>query len=498
MQDGECAKGHYAYMGDLLVVAKALSPERVALAGLDRGLIEGMLQQLADMYSLSDASAPFELPPNWIVNAIAKEKVKRQVEKDSRGRQPKQEGAKKDTFWKAVFKFVRNSVLPIPKSYYDNVEAMISDVEFRLEGKNVAVDAVRAISDQLRRLYTDPSCPVSKEDVRAAFAQYIRSFLKCETRRDLLAELSHKMTTKQVFIVAVMGTNGVGKSTTLAKLAYHIKGNSNARILVAACDTFRSGAVEQLRQHCHALHLDLFDRGYGNEPAQVAYDALETAKNNHYDVLLIDTAGRMQTNQPLMTALAKLVTTTAPDLNLFVGEALVGNDCVDQIAAFDHTLRQTPKKHTIDGIILTKFDTVDEKIGATLSVAFQSKKPILYVGTGQQYSDIRTLDVSLTARPNQYWSLLGIPRSRRSPVLKTAQDKSSSSRQKATAKDKSNRFFLSRTGGCLLSVLEAVSSQYWKLSPLSTGSCLLSVLGAVSWTQPPIYAASDDYLVAGG
>ena len=108
--------------------------------------------------------------------------------------------------------------------------------------------------------------------------------------------------------------------------------------MIAACDTFRSGAVEQLNQHAKVLDVPLFERGYAKDPASVAREAQKHANDNGFDCLLIDTAGRMQNNEPLMRALAKLVSSNSPDLVLFVGEALVGNDGVDQLELFDRAL----------------------------------------------------------------------------------------------------------------------------------------------------------------
>ncbi|ELK09771.1 Signal recognition particle receptor subunit alpha [Pteropus alecto] len=179
-------------------------------------------------------------------------------------------------------------------------------------------------------------------------------------------------------------------------------------VLIAACDTFRAGAVEQLRTHTRrlsALHppenhggrtmVQLFEKGYGKDAAGIAMEAIAFARNQGFDVVLVDTAGRMQDNAPLMTALAKLITVNTPDLVLFVGEALVGNEAVDQLVKFnralaDHSMAQTPR--LIDGIVLTKFDTIDDKVGAAISMTYITSKPIVFVGTGQTYCDLRSLN----------------------------------------------------------------------------------------------------------
>merc|ERR1711887_64989 len=171
--------------------------------------------------------------------------------------------------------------------------------------------------------------------------------------------------------------------------------------MIAACDTFRAGAIEQLRTHSHrinGLHKDsvhVFQQGYGKDAATIAMHAISAARDQQYDVVLIDTAGRMQDNEPLMRALSKLIGVNDPDLVLFVGEALVGNEAVDQLVKFnralaDHSASDNP--HTIDGIVLTKFDTIDDKVGSAISMTYISGQPIVLVGTGQTYTDLKSLN----------------------------------------------------------------------------------------------------------
>ena len=142
--------------------------------------------------------------------------------------------------------------------------------------------------------------------------------------------------------------------------------------------------------------MPVFDKGYAKDAADVAASALMKAKKDGTDVVLIDTAGRMQDNEPLMRSLAKLMHTAQPDLVLFVGEALVGNDGVDQLRKFNSSLENfTPpgrEPRGIDGIVLTKFDTIDDKVGAAISMVYESGQPIVFVGVGQGYQDLRTLN----------------------------------------------------------------------------------------------------------
>ena len=204
----------------------------------------------------------------------------------------------------------------------------------------------------------------------------------------------------QVYIILFVGVNGVGKSTTLSKVAYWMQKNKLSS-MVAACDTFRAGAVEQLRTHCRRLGIPLYERGYEKDPAVIAYEAVKHANRLKMDVLLIDTAGRMQDNEPLMRALSKLINLNKPNFTLFVGEALVGNEASDQLKIFNQRLLDLidEQKHTaVDGIILSKCDTVGDKIGAAISMVYSNNIPIIFLGCGQTYTDLRRFDVETFAK----------------------------------------------------------------------------------------------------
>lgn len=213
---------------------------------------------------------------------------------------------------------------------------------------------------------------------------------------DVLREVKAAQAKGRPYIITFVGVNGVGKSTNLAKVCYWLLQNG-IKVMIAACDTFRSGAVEQLKTHCARLQVPLYERGYEKDPAKVAFEAAKAAQRAGIDVLLVDTAGRMQDNEPLMRALSNLINLNQPDLVLFVGEALVGNDAVDQLTKFNQRLADLcpnpSQRHLIDGIVLTKFDTIDDKVGAALSMVYTSGAPIMFVGCGQTYVDLKKLHV---------------------------------------------------------------------------------------------------------
>ncbi|OCH87428.1 signal recognition particle binding protein [Obba rivulosa] len=254
--------------------------------------------------------------------------------------------------------------------------------------------------------------------VRLALSNAITRILTPKTSTDLLLSIRTKLSSplpstqqRLPYSIVFVGVNGVGKSTNLSKVCFWLIQNG-LRVLIAACDTFRSGAVEQLRVHVRNLSMlavngaddskgrvELYERGYGKDAAGIAKEAISYAKDNDFDVVLIDTAGRMQDNEPLMRALAKLVATNSPDKIIFVGEALVGNEAVDQLTKFDRALRDFSassggKERGIDGMLVTKWDTVDDKVGAALSMTYVTGQPIIFVGCGQTYTDLRQLRVS--------------------------------------------------------------------------------------------------------
>jgi fused signal recognition particle receptor len=175
-----------------------------------------------------------------------------------------------------------------------------------------------------------------------------------------------------------VGVNGTGKTLSIAKIAYQLIKQGKTCVL-AAGDTFRAGAIEQLTVHAENLGVKIIKHGPGSDPAAVAFDAIEHAKAKHKDVVLLDTAGRMQTNYNLMDEMAKIKRVAKPDLVIFVGDALSGNDAVEQAKRFNEVVG-------IDGVILTKVDT-DAKGGSALSIAYTIGKPLLYIGVGQKYED---------------------------------------------------------------------------------------------------------------
>lgn len=289
-----------------------------------------------------------------------------------------------------------------------DLEEPLKAMEKMLTGKNVAREIAQEICGKVREKLVGrkmASFTRAKTAVRQALEGSIEKLLKpgmgrdnVDVLRDVVVKrergsgLFGKKEKKRPYVIVMVGINGVGKSTSLAKIAYYLKSNG-CDPLLAACDTFRSGAVEQLSVHAKCLNVSLYHKGYAKDPAAVAKHAIDHATQEGHDVVLVDTAGRMQNNVPLMKALSNLVVQNNPDLVLFVCEALVGNDGMDQLSMFNKALRSGGHPRQIDGIVLTKFDTVSDKVGAALTLTHLSKAPVVFCGTGQKYNHLKKLSV---------------------------------------------------------------------------------------------------------
>ena len=201
---------------------------------------------------------------------------------------------------------------------------------------------------------------------------------------DLVEKIKAKKAAKGgPFVIVFLGINGTGKTTTIAKMGNLLR-KAGLTVVVAAGDTHRAGAIEQLEQHTNRLSLKIIKQRYGADPSAVGRDAVEHAKKNYIDAVLIDTAGRMQTSKNLMDEMAKIVRVVKPDVRLFIGDALAGNDTINQAREFFQYAN-------FNGAILTKIDS-DAKGGAAISITHITSKPIAYVGVGQGYDDIIPFD----------------------------------------------------------------------------------------------------------
>ena len=265
------------------------------------------------------------------------------------------------------------------KLTHEKFDELFSELELILLQNNVAVEVVEKIKLSLEEQLVGK--PVSVSKLEQALKNSIEQTLI--NPPDIISEIKKTLIVKKPYVICFVGINGSGKTTTIAKLANFLKKN-HLSICLAAADTFRAASIEQLQKHADSLNLHLIKKDYGADPASVGYDTIQYAKKHHIDVVLIDTAGRMQNKDSLMKELEKIIRVNTPDMRIFVGESITGNDATEQAKTFNETIG-------ITGIILSKAD-VDEKGGTAISVSHVTKKPILFLGTGQGYDDLEVFD----------------------------------------------------------------------------------------------------------
>jgi signal recognition particle receptor subunit alpha len=289
----------------------------------------------------------------------------------------------------------------ITKEDVNNIKSAMTQ---HLIKKNVSPNVANSLMAEVEKDLigqTTESFTSVEETAKRSLAKQLKKLLTPDSSIDLLHEIQEKKANgKGPYSISVVGVNGVGKSTNLSKLAFWLLQN-DYRVLVAACDTFRSGAVEQLRTHVNNLvqlstnekQIELFESGYGGADlvAKIATGAIKYAKENGYDVVLMDTAGRRHNDSHLMAPLASFAKAANPDKIIMVGEALVGTDSVLQAQNFNKAFGTN--RH-LDFFIISKCDTVGDLIGSMVNMVFATGIPILFVGTGQTYTDLRTLSVN--------------------------------------------------------------------------------------------------------
>ena len=264
----------------------------------------------------------------------------------------------------------------------ENLKPILSEFKMSLCENDVAFPVAEKISDDLEKRLVgvqvkrlDDRKKIVDENLR----QVLLDVMLTGIRIDLLKMAEEKRKKKEPFVLMFVGINGTGKTTTIAKVAYFLRDKSYS-VILAGADTYRAGSIEQLEEHGKRLGIRVIKSNYGGDPAAVAYDAVSHAKAHGINIVLIDTAGRMQTNQNLMNELVKVKRVVGPDLTIFTVDSLIGNDAVQQAEEFN-------KAVGIDATILTKVDA-DVKGGSALSVTYVKQKPILFIGVGQTYKDL--------------------------------------------------------------------------------------------------------------
>ena len=257
-----------------------------------------------------------------------------------------------------------------------NIDDILKELENALLSSDVAVEAAERICDDVKKELLGKSVKRSEVEnaVKAALKHALLDILS-EERIDLERKIEDK---DGPFLITVVGFNGTGKTTNLCKLAYKLK---KYKPILVAGDTFRAASIEQLEEHGNRLGMKVIKHKYGADSAAVIFDAVKHAQASGAKVILADTAGRSHSNVNLMDEVKKVIRVNKPDITILVLDSLTGNDIYEQARMFNEAVG-------IDGIILTKAD-VYEKGGAAISAAFTIKKPILYLGVGQNYEDLK-------------------------------------------------------------------------------------------------------------
>ena len=264
----------------------------------------------------------------------------------------------------------------------DQLRPILSEFRMNLIENDVAVPVAEHVCEEMEKRLEGlqvKRLEDKKKLVRENLQKVLLEILNTGNHIDLWTAVEKKRKTREPFVIAFVGINGTGKTTTIAKVArmFMKKGYS---VVLSGSDTYRAGSIEQLEEHGKRLGVKMIRHTYGADPAAVAYDAVSHAKAHGIDVVLIDTAGRIQTDRNLMNELAKVKRVIAPDLTILTVDALTGNDAVMQAEEFHKTVG-------IDATVLTKVDA-DVKGGSALSVTYVTKKPIIFIGTGQTYEDL--------------------------------------------------------------------------------------------------------------
>ncbi|MCF2140141.1 MAG: signal recognition particle-docking protein FtsY [Candidatus Lokiarchaeota archaeon] len=266
-----------------------------------------------------------------------------------------------------------------------NMDKVLTDLKLTLLKNDVAVFAAEKIVEETKELLvgTEVGAFSKKNLLRTTVEKAIYTLLNVENQFDLIDKIKNRLNPRKPFVIMVLGVNGTGKTTTIAKLVKLLK-KKEISVVVAAADTFRAGAIEQLSQHMKNLNTKLIKQKYKADPASVAYDAIDHAIAKKIQTVIIDTSGRQVTNFNLIEELKKIKRINDPDLILFIGDSLAGNDVLFQAEKFNEAVG-------IDASIITKLDA-DAKGGAALSIAYITKKPIIYIGVGQGYDDLIPFD----------------------------------------------------------------------------------------------------------
>ncbi len=324
------------------------------------------------------------------VERVEEKEVKREVEvkekeekiKERKLEEVKVEKEKKIGFKEKVSALILKREVVIDEKKLDSI---LPELEIILLESDVAFEVVEEISSMLKDRLVGRRKKVGEKlaDIVIQELKLIIKDILDRNKFDFDEYVDNLLKEKRPINIIFVGVNGTGKTTTIAKMAKRLMDRGYS-VVIAAGDTFRAGAIEQLEEHANRLGIRLIKHKPGADPAAVIYDAIVHAESKNIDFVLADTAGRMHTKKNLIDQLEKIKRVTEPDLTIFVDESIAGNDAVERARMFNEAVG-------IDGTILTKLDA-DPKGGTAISISYVTGKPILFFGVGQEYDDLVKFD----------------------------------------------------------------------------------------------------------
>ncbi|MBN2335705.1 signal recognition particle-docking protein FtsY [Candidatus Bathyarchaeota archaeon] len=267
-----------------------------------------------------------------------------------------------------------------------DLDPILWDLQLQLIGNDVSVEVAEKVCQELKDRLLGEEAPRfgnKSQRVHESLKASLEAVMNGSNRLDLLALVADAKARKEPYTIMFVGINGTGKTTTIAKMAKLLM-DRGYTVVLASGDTYRAGAIEQLEEHGRRLGVRVIRHKYGSDAAAVGFDAVEHAKARGIDVVLLDTAGRMQTNRNLMDELQKMKRVVQPDFTIMILDSLIGNDATEQAMTFSESVG-------FDAAVLTKVDA-DAKGGSSLSVSYLTGKPVIYVGVGQEYKDLQPFD----------------------------------------------------------------------------------------------------------
>jgi fused signal recognition particle receptor len=267
-----------------------------------------------------------------------------------------------------------------------DLEPLLWDLQLQLIGNDVSVAVAEKVCSEMKERLVGTDAPRfgGKADmVKTALTEALASVMNGRDKPDLIKMVEESRKKGEPFSIMFVGINGTGKTTTIAKITHMFK-KAGYSVVLASGDTYRAGAIEQLEEHGRRLETRVIRHKYGSDAAAVGFDAIEHARAQSIDVVLIDTAGRMQTNRNLMDELEKVKRVVDPKFTIMILDSLIGNDATEQAMTFN-------KQIGFDAAILTKVDA-DARGGSSLSVSYLTEKPVLFIGVGQEYDDLQPFD----------------------------------------------------------------------------------------------------------